>query len=320
MTDADLSMPQLCCRISLAGQCHWRKVRCKKCGTVFEIAVDDGLEFDDLGEAQPAMPAVPNRTQAGNRRPNRSTGPKSGSKAVVWVAVGVGFGVLLLAGAGAAAWKVMRTVQTATSRVKSSNNLKQMALALHMYHDAHVCFPPGAIADANGKLRDSWQTSLLPYVEGKRIYDGINFNVPWDDPMNAASISTQVSPYLNPIISRTKDERGYALSHYAGNSQIFYNNSRVRIRDIKDGTSNTLMGGEVAEGFEAWGNPINMRDPALGLNKGPETFGGPGGKQTQFMLVDGSVKTVSSNIDPAVLKALATPRGGEVVPDDVFAP
>ncbi|HSG72035.1 MAG TPA: hypothetical protein VLA12_16575, partial [Planctomycetaceae bacterium] len=83
--------------------------------------------------------------------------------------------------------------------------------------------------------------------------------------------------------------------------------------EITDGTSYTILAGEINEGFVAWGTPINTRDPAKGLNKGPETFGSPYPSGVQLLLVDGSVQLLSNDIDLTVLKALATPTGGESV-------
>jgi hypothetical protein len=45
------------------------------------------------------------------------------------------------------------------------NNLKQIGLAMHNYHDAHGCFPPAYIPDENGKPMHSWRVLLLPYLE-----------------------------------------------------------------------------------------------------------------------------------------------------------
>jgi hypothetical protein len=104
---------------------------------------------------------------------------------------------------------------------------------------------------------------------------------------------------------------GFAATHYAGNQHVLIQNSELTIRDVTDGTSNTIVAGEVAGGFRAWGDPANVRDPGLGINGNPQGFGSssPGG--CHFLLMDGSVRFVSENIAPGVLKGLATPAGGE---------
>ena len=86
----------------------------------------------------------------------------------------------------------------------------------------------------------------------------------------------------------------------------------MKLKQIKDGLSNTLLLGTARGHFKPWGSPDGMRDPALGINRSPDGFGdAPGSLGAQFVMADGSSRFVSSKIDPAVLKALATPNGGE---------
>jgi hypothetical protein len=109
---------------------------------------------------------------------------------------------------------------------------------------------------------------------------------------------------------------GLAASHYAWNSHLLGIPKPLKTSDVKDGLSNTLLIGEVNTGHRAWGDPVNWRDPVLGLHSRPDTFGGvPGEQYVQFLFLDGSRRTLNTNIAPEVLKALATPAGGETVPD-----
>jgi hypothetical protein len=64
--------------------------------------------------------------------------------------------------------------------------------------------------------------------------------------------------------------------------------------------------------FRPWGDPINWRDPAKGINQVHDGFGGPTGSHAvQFLLADGSVRRIGDDIDPTVLRALATPAAGD---------
>ena len=86
----------------------------------------------------------------------------------------------------------------------------------------------------------------------------------------------------------------------------------MRLKDFADGTSNTILLGTVAARPKPWGQPANVRDPALGMNRDPEGFGGPehwGGGL--LLMADGTVKDVSRETDPRVLHDLGTPAGGE---------
>jgi hypothetical protein len=74
--------------------------------------------------------------------------------------------------------------------------------------------------------------------------------------------------------------------------------------------------GEVKEHFKPWGHSVNWRDPAEGINKSPDGFGAPWGGGAQFSFMDGSVRFISEGIDPAVLRALSAPAGGEKIPEN----
>lgn len=198
------------------------------------------------------------------------------------------------------------------SRSYSRNNLKQLGLGLYSYHDTHSTFPPAGIYDTKGRAHHSWQTMLLPFVEQNALYSQINFNLPWTDPANAPHFKQQIPQYQIPKLSaESTDGQGRSLSHYAGNSHIFRKNKGTRIRDIEDGTANTLLAGEVSAGFKPWGDASNVRDPAKGLGKDSEKFYGPHGDRTVFLLGDGSIREISNNVAPEILKKLATPAGME---------
>jgi hypothetical protein len=89
----------------------------------------------------------------------------------------------------------------------------------------------------------------------------------------------------------------------------------VNFAGVTDGLTHTILAGEVANGFMPWAQPGNLRDPSLGINKGPTTFGHPrSSREVHFLMGDGSVKTLREDIDPTILRAFATPAGGEVIP------
>jgi prepilin-type processing-associated H-X9-DG protein len=158
---------------------------------------------------------------------------------------------------------------------------------------------------------------LLPYIEQKDLHVRIDFGVPWDHPRNAPAFRTELPVYWVPAIPDRKDGVGYALSHYAGNAHVLGCDVPRTLADVKDGTASTLMAGEVVGDFKPWGYPANWRDPALGINRPPEGFGGPFGG-ANFLFMDGSVRFLKDTIDPRVLKSLGTPAGGETVSSDSY--
>jgi predicted Zn finger-like uncharacterized protein len=240
---------------------------------------------------------------------NQSRGQLKGT----WMAVtGICFGCISPLLIIALLLPAVQAAREAARRVQSKNNLKVIGLAMQNYSATFVTFPPGAIADKEGREHHGWQAMLLPYVE-MSLYNQIDFNVPWNDPKNRAPMQTQVSCYVSPGIQETSDAAGYALSHYAGNSELFPTNEGVRMLDITDGASQTIMAGEAAGNFKPWGQPENCREPGKGIHAGPDSFGRPGSPGAGFLMCDGSVRFFSQDVDPNVLKALATPAGGEIV-------
>jgi hypothetical protein len=204
------------------------------------------------------------------------------------------------------------------ARMMSVNNLKQIGLGLHNYHEARSSFPPGSYFGTSGEPLHGWQTMLLPYIDRQDLYDRIDFGVSWRDPANAPVFKTAVFPYLNPGTSIEKDSMGYIFSHYAGNARILGGNIPRTKNDIKDGESSTILGGEIGEGFEPWGKPMNWRDPALGINRSPRGFGSPFQVGANILFDDGSVRFIKNSVNLDVLKALSTPSGGEKVNLDSY--
>jgi hypothetical protein len=240
------------------------------------------------------------------------------SKTIIIIVLAVVGGLMLLVCGGAAVLVILPGIQsarTAARSTQSKNNLHSIGIALHNYHDVYQQFPPGRIVGEDDTEYIGWQTSILPYVDQAPLFESIDTNVPWTDPANRPYFQTVISVYINPNVPESPvGPQGLAMSHYAGNSQVFSPNGTMRMASFTDGMSNTILAGEVAAGFKPWGDPDNLRDPAAGIRVSPSTFSGPTpALGTQFLLGDGMVRSISSDVDPALLEALATPAGGERV-------
>jgi hypothetical protein len=156
------------------------------------------------------------------------------------------------------------------------------------------------------------------YVSGE-----IDPNLPWDHPRNAPHFKRLVPECINSGLrgADLHDEAGFGLNHYAANSHVLRANKSIRLSEISNDGATTLLVGEVNANFKPWGHPVNWRDPARGINQSPQGFGGPrssGG--AVFLMADGSVLFISERVDRKVLRALATPRGGEEVDTSVLGP
>jgi prepilin-type N-terminal cleavage/methylation domain-containing protein/prepilin-type processing-associated H-X9-DG protein len=293
-------------------------------------------------------------------------------------------------------------------RLQCTNNLKQIGLALHNYHDANAAFPagylsvngPGGPADDKGPGW-GWASSILPYLEQGNLHSQIHFAKDITDPANAIARAAGISAFLcasdggnatfqvdaagdsspshtTPVLDAGGKPVVVGHSNYVGifgNPEItpdpgyllpdsdrdpshrgmFYRNSRVRIADVSDGTSNTLFVGERSSNlaYATWtgavtGGQVPPKTPDPN-NYGPEgapvlVFGHTGNAYdvpphtpnspanhvddfwsvhpngVNFLFVDGSVHKISDSISPPVWWALGTKAGGETFDADSISP
>jgi prepilin-type processing-associated H-X9-DG protein len=208
----------------------------------------------------------------------------------------------------------------AVQRAQSTNNLKQTAVALLNLQNKEGHLAPGCTVDRDGEPLQSWMTLILPFMEEQKLVDRLDLELPWNHPTNAPVFRERIQGFLHPAYSDRppSDPDGFALSHYSANVHVLGGTRRLAQSDIKDGTSETIMAGEIADRFPAWGQPGNWRDPALGINHRADGFGGPFPGGANFMFADGSVRFLKNSISPQVLNALSTPAGGESVNTDQY--
>ncbi len=206
----------------------------------------------------------------------------------------------------------VQQAREAARRTESRDNLHNIALATHNFHDVEGHWV-GGTTRSDGQLAHSWQTHLLPYMDQSVVYQSIDLDSAWDDPGQSGMFQTIIPLYHHPSQTVFFTDGGHATSHYTGNVNVLLQDSQLTMRDVTDGTSNTIAAGEVTAGFKAWGDPTNLRDPANGIGGGADQFGSAHEGGAFMMFMDGSVRFVSENIDPQVLEGLSTPNGGEAV-------
>lgn len=224
----------------------------------------------------------------------------------------------------------VQQARTAARRTQSANNLKQLMLAMHNHHDVYRHFPAGTIEasadDPDDRL--SWLVSLLPFLEQAALFEQIDRESRWNSDANAEWTGFNITMFLNPA----EPDGPAGRTHYVGmagigpdaanlpvndpKAGVFGYNRTTRLRDITDGTSNTIAITEASADFGPWAK--GGRSTIRGLTKEPY-INGPDGIGSRFpggmnaALSDGSVRFLSENIDPDVLKALITINGGERV-------
>ncbi len=174
----------------------------------------------------------------------------------------------------------VQKVREAAARSKCQNNLKQIGLGLHNYHDANGGFPAGFVAsNPNAATNETqpgwgWSTYLLPYIEQNSLYSALNLTLPVENSTgsaNATNVLNVVRIYLCPsdsvgdtpipvvnYLDPSSTITAFGPSSYAacvGNDAcdvfdmhplngVFYCNSQTRLTDITDGTSTTILVGE----------------------------------------------------------------------------
>jgi RNA polymerase sigma factor (sigma-70 family) len=202
----------------------------------------------------------------------------------------------------------VQKVRVASKRVESSNHLKQIALAMHNYHDVNGHFPPQAICDKGGKPVLSWRVAILPYIEQDNLYKQFKLDEPWDSDHNKKLLA-QMPLIYRPVSVRTKEKYETFYQAFAGKGSVFEPGERIGIKDIPDGTSNTLMIVEAGDSVP-WTKPEDLSfDPTKPLPKLGAEF--PDIFLAAFC--DGSVREISKNIDADKLRAMITRNGGEPV-------
>ncbi|MDA0832722.1 MAG: DUF1559 domain-containing protein [Planctomycetota bacterium] len=159
----------------------------------------------------------------------------------------------------------VQQAREAARRTQCKNNLKQLGLAMHNYHDAFTVFPPGGTYGPSAGAGWSVQARLLPFVDQANLQNLINFSLSYNVQPTVTQVAVQV--LLCPSEVNNRPYPDGAITHYpvnygvnygdwfvwnpatgAGSTGAFYPNSRTSIRDFTDGSSNTLAMAEVKAG------------------------------------------------------------------------
>ncbi len=224
---------------------------------------------------KPSPPSIPPPLP----RPARKSSPSPVRLLVGFAIVAVVIALLL----PAVEWAL-----EAARRGQSTNNLKDIGLAMHSYYDAYKHFPARANFDSQGKALLSWRVHLLPFLGQSRLHKEFDLDEPWDSPHNRNLIRRMPSVYQNPSAPAKP-----GMAHYVGlvgDGTIFEGSEGRSIREITDGTSNTLMLAEVnPDRAVTWTKPDDLAfdpdNPLAGLGKAH-----PGG--FLVLLCDGSVRFI----------------------------
>lgn len=250
----------------------------------------------------------PPLTRTGNTLEAKMKQELSGQLATVST-VAIGIGLLLPA---------VQKVRQAATRTQGVNNLKQLGLAFHNYESAYTNFPGNITDKKTGKALLSWRVAILPFIEQDNLYRQFKLDEPWDSEHNLKIAKIAIKLYTPPGQQVQQDSQGNCLTPYqglAGPSGLLEPGKKIRLADITDGTSNTILLVE-AKNLVIWTKPDDVPfDPKAGFAEPEKVFGGLSPNGFNSLFADGSVRFISNSIDKKILKALFTRNGGERVGD-----
>jgi type II secretory pathway pseudopilin PulG len=153
-------------------------------------------------------------------------------------------------------------VRGTAARSQSMNNMKQLGLALHNYHDSFALFPSGV--DDN---HFSASSRLLPFVEQQNAFNLIDFKKSIDDKANAQARRLRFKVLLSPQDPLPTVKPEWGATNYLFNDQVFFLNSKSKIpNSFPDGTSNTIVTGETLKG-DGKTNAVDVRRQHVLLKK-----------------------------------------------------
>jgi len=241
-------------------------------------------------------------------------GPPKGSTSttsILIVVLSVGC-VGLLFGSGILIALLLPAVQQAREaarRTQCKNNLKQIGLAIHSYHDIYGLAPAAHLNDSDDIPRLSWRISVLPFLDDGLRYNSYQFNEAWDGPTNALLANPALQVYVCPSIDKPGVNTCYAT--ISGDHTILGAGQCVPFRDVSDGLSNTLMVVEACRLNIPWMKPQDIDENTVTKMGDPQGiwsahFGG-----ANVLMGDGAVRFISTDIAPATLNALITRDGHE---------
>lgn len=215
---------------------------------------------------------------------------------------------------------LMPSVQQARESARRStckNNLKQIGIALHNYHEVHGSFPPAYIADENGKPLLSWRVLLLPYVDAEALFREFDLTKPWDSPENRELQKHTPSVFACP--SQHPSRAGSTYTSYVavvGPRMAWPGSNSIKIPDMKDGESNIIMLVEHHSDI-AWTEPRDLSlDDTLDVmaSTDADPFAGHRGESffaeyfygRHVLMVEGSVRFAPFGLDRTLTRELLT--------------
>jgi prepilin-type processing-associated H-X9-DG protein len=193
----------------------------------------------------------------------------------------------------------IQAARTSARRAQSMNNLRQIGLALHNYHEIYRQLPPAYVTDSQGKPLYSWRVLILPFIEQNALYEQFDKTKAWNAPENLA-ISNMMVPVFRSPGDGSVAPNGTSYVCFTGPNTVLPGDKGISFASCTDGLSNTIMVVETQGIQGSWAAPNdidtgNKPRPAIPPNAIKGNF--PGG--TNVLFADGSVQFMRDTIPSA---------------------
>jgi hypothetical protein len=187
-------------------------------------------------------------------------------------------------------------------------------LAVANYNDTHGHLPPAYQLGPDGRPWHSWRVLILPFIEEDARFKQYRFDEPWDGPNNRKL----ASPMPTTLGFHTRDKPTTTANYLAvvGPETIWPRTTALKLNEIKDGTSNTILIVENDGLGVHWMEPRDLAfsDMSFELQR-PNGVSSPYSVAAVAM-ADGSVRSLNPAITPNELRAMFTVNGGEHLTDE----
>ncbi|QDT91058.1 DUF1559 family PulG-like putative transporter [Gimesia algae] len=238
-----------------------------------------------------------------------------------WLELGVVAGIMILL--LALLVPAVHRAREQARKSSSKNNLKQIGLALHNYHETFLCFPPGGTIREDGLAMQGWMIMLMPFLDASPYYNMVDSSLPWNSPENFPVCGLSKPVYQIPETDMGRTSAGHGVTFYLGNPNLLHRNSSIQLKQIRAEIAHNWLAGEVAGKYQPWAYPFNWRPLGTKLCDGPDSFGHSAWDGANILLTDGRVSYFSKQTSPEVLKRMAElppdATGEQVhVPDRTF--
>ncbi|MEM6473352.1 MAG: DUF1559 domain-containing protein [Planctomycetota bacterium] len=227
----------------------------------------------------------------------------------------------------------VQAVREETRKASCKNNLHQVGVALHAYHNTHKTLPTGCVEWRSWNSppthrQFAWSAMLLPFLAEQNLYQKIDWSLAFDASENRSAAESMVWTYVCPSESSDSITAGHItyggifgerILHARPDDGVFLYERPIRFRDILDGLSNTLAAAEDVGGPDKqWINGRNVFVVAHGINDhkawiGDNEIRSTHGGGAMVLFVDGRTSFLSDSTDKQLLGKWITRNGHEVV-------